>query len=58
MGGARDAVLYTASASYPRAFPLMKLIGFSPIVTAQVQTVLRNQPYGPQNRTVAVGQCA
>ena len=57
MGSARDAVLYTVTVSYPRVFPVMKLLGFSPTVTARSRTVLRNQPYGPQNRTVAVGNC-
>lgn len=58
MGSARDAVLYTVTMSYPRAFPLMHLLGFPETVTAQTQTVLRNQPYATQDRTVKVGQCA
>jgi Flp pilus assembly protein TadG len=57
MGGARDAVLYTVTVTYPRAFPVMKLLGFSPIVTARSRTILRNQPYGPQNRAAGVGNC-
>ena len=57
MGGARDAVLYTVTVSYPRAFPLMHLLGLPDQVTSQTQTVLRNQPYGSQDRTVKVGQC-
>ena len=57
MGGARDAVLYTVTVSYPRAFPMMKLLGFDPTVTAQSRTVLRNQPYGPQNRAAPIGSC-
>jgi hypothetical protein len=57
MGGARDAVLYTVTITYPRAFPLMHLIGVPATVTAQTQTVLRNQPYGTQNRAVTVGKC-
>src|SRR5688572_3113182 len=56
-GGARDAVLYTVTVTYPRAFPVMKLLGFSPTVTARTRTVLRNQPYGPQNQAAAVGNC-
>ena len=58
MGGARDAVLYTVTVSYPRAFPLMHLLGLPNTVTSKSTTVLRNQPYGPQNRTVSVGKCA
>ena len=57
MGGARDAVLYTVNVSYPRAFPVMRLLGFSPTVTARSRTVLRNQPYGPQNKAATVGNC-
>jgi Flp pilus assembly pilin Flp len=57
MGGARDAVLYTIKVSYPRAFPLMHLLGLPDTVTSQTQTVLRNQPYGTRNQTVSVGQC-
>jgi hypothetical protein len=57
MGGARDAVLYTATLSYPRAFPLMGLLGFDNTVTARARTVLRNQPYGNQDVTVAIGHC-
>ena len=58
MGGARDAVLYTVTVSYPRMFPLMKLLGFDGTVTSSARTVLRNQPYGLQNTAVTVGTCA
>ena len=58
MGGARDAVLYTVTVSYPRAFPLMHLLGLPDRVISKSQTVLRNQPYGAQNKTVTVGQCS
>jgi hypothetical protein len=44
MGGARDAVLYTVTVTYPRAFPFMSLLGWDRNVTAKSQTVLRNQP--------------
>ena len=57
MGGARDAVLYTVTVSYPRAFPVMGLLGFSETVTTQSRTVLRNQPFGEQDQTVDVGSC-
>ncbi len=58
MGSARDAVLYTVTISYPRAFPLMHLIGLPETVTSRSRTVLRNQPYGTQNQAVSVGQCS
>jgi Flp pilus assembly protein TadG len=57
MGGARDAVLYTVTASYPRVFPLMHLLGLPTTVTNRTQTVLRNQPYGNQDTTVTIGHC-
>jgi len=57
LGGARDAVLYTVTVTYPRAFPLMKMLGFDENVTARARTVLRNQPFGEQDRTVSVGNC-
>jgi Flp pilus assembly protein TadG len=56
-GGARDAVLYDVTVTYPRAFPVMGLLGFSKTVTAKARTVLRNQPYGPRNTPAAVGSC-
>jgi hypothetical protein len=58
MGGARVAVLYTVTVSYPRVFPLMHLLGLPETVTSKSQTVLRNQPYGTQNQAVSLGQCA
>lgn len=47
-GGAKDMVVYTASVSYPRLFPLNKLIGLSNTVNLKATTVLENQPYGDQ----------
>lgn len=53
-GGARDAVLYTVKVSYPHAFPIGDLIGFSGEENMQTSTVLRNQPYSDQNTPPAV----
>jgi len=47
-GGAKDAVLYTASISYARFFPMYNLIGGSRTTKVTASTVLRNQPYGDQ----------
>ncbi len=47
-GGAKDATLYTVTASYPRMFPLYNLVGGSRTTTITASTVLRNQPYGDQ----------
>lgn len=47
-GGAKDAVLYRGSVSFPRLFPMAGLLGWSPIVTVSGATVLTNQPYTSQ----------
>lgn len=58
MGGARDAVLYEATISYPRAFPLAAFIGISPYHSTTAATVLRNQPFDAnQNSAPAIGNC-
>ncbi|WP_295634254.1 TadE family protein [Novosphingobium sp.] len=48
LGGARDAVLYTATMTFPRAFPIAGFINIPTNVTVNGSTVLRNQPYGLQ----------
>jgi Flp pilus assembly protein TadG len=55
-GGASDAVLYTATVTYPRFFPLNNFIGGSSTTTVRAQTILRNQPYGDQG-VPAVRNC-
>ena len=57
VGGARDAVLYTATVEWPRLFPVAGLIGMSENMTLEASTVLRNQPYDQQNRNVETGNC-
>lgn len=57
IGGARDAVLYTATVEYRRLFPMAGLVGMDEMVTLEQSTVLRNQPYDKQNRQVTVGNC-
>lgn len=47
-GGARDNVVYTVDVSYPRMFPLDKMIGGSGTTRISATTVLSNQPYGNQ----------
>ena len=58
MGGARDAVLYTVTVRYPRAFPIANLIGLPSYFETRAQTVLRNQPYGDQTTKVTVKNCS
>lgn len=57
LGGARDAVLYSATMSYPRAFPMAALVGLSSTVSTTATTVLRNQPFKLQEASTKVGNC-
>ena len=58
LGGARDAVLYTATASFDRVFPLHGFIDLPKEITIEAATVLRNQPYDSQTERVPeVGFC-
>ena len=58
-GGAKDRTLYTASVSYPRFFPLWKMIGGSNVTKISASTILENQPYTDQSSYAAptVGHC-
>ena len=58
LGGARDAVLYSVNVTYPRLFPVAKLIGLPEDYSMTSNTVLRNQPYGLQTITAPeTGNC-
>ena len=57
IGGARDAVLYTAIVKYDRLFPMYGLAGLPQEVEIRASTVLRNQPYDVQDTTVTTGNC-
>ena len=48
VGGASDVAQYTITISYPRVFPVAKLLGWSGQGTATAQTLLKNQPYAAQ----------
>ncbi|WCM28729.1 tight adherence protein TadE [Sphingomonas sp. QA11] len=47
-GGAKDKTVYTVAMSYPRYFPLYRVIGGSNTTKITASTVLANQPYGDQ----------
>lgn len=47
-GGAKDKTVYTVAMSYPRYFPLYRIIGGSNTTKVTASTVLANQPYGDQ----------
>jgi Flp pilus assembly protein TadG len=58
IGGARDVVVYQATVTYPRLFPLFTMIGMSQNITLTSATVLRNQPFAQQAaRTTTVRNC-
>jgi len=58
IGGARDAVLYTAVVTYPRLFPLDAFVpGVNANAKVRASSVLRNQPYDAQSTQVTVGNC-
>ncbi|MFO6447366.1 TadE/TadG family type IV pilus assembly protein [Erythrobacter sp. NE805] len=52
IGGARDVVVYQATVTYPRIFPLFTMIGLSQNVTLTASTTLRNQPFDEQNKRI------
>ncbi|WP_254049786.1 TadE/TadG family type IV pilus assembly protein [Novosphingobium sp. TH158] len=56
-GGAKDAVLYTVTVTYPRPLAVAKLLGFSNDITLKTETVLRNQPYTTQDMTKVNRKC-
>lgn len=58
LGGARDAILFTATVTYDRLFPMAELIGLPDQVTLTGSTVLRNQPFDIQDRTIPTGNCS
>ncbi len=48
-GGAKDAVVYKVTMTYPRILPMPKFLGTGATTTKLVATtVLKNQPYGDQ----------
>ena len=58
VGGARDAVLYSVTASNPRVFPFHNFVGLPAQIVVDGSTVLRNQPFDEQaNRSPELGSC-
>jgi len=56
-GTSDDIVVYTASVSFPRLFPMYGLLGWSPNQTISASTTLRNQPYGTQATYTVTARC-
>ena len=51
-GGANDVTRYRITISYPRIFPVMGFFGASERQEIRASTLLKNQPYARQVRTV------
>ncbi len=47
-GGAKDIVIIKFKVSYPRLFPMAKLLGLPANVELESNSILANQPYGEQ----------
>jgi hypothetical protein len=56
-GGANDVTLYSMQITYPRLFPVAKLLGVTATQTIAVQTLLKNQPYATQAAATATRLC-
>ncbi|NKJ00010.1 TadE/TadG family type IV pilus assembly protein [Novosphingobium sp. SG707] len=56
-GGAGDTVLYTASITYTRLFPLGLWLGWGKTATLSASTILKNQPWAMQTTTAAATVC-
>jgi Flp pilus assembly protein TadG len=54
MGNSEDVVNYEITITYPRLFPLTKIMGLPATETVKSSTVLRNQPYGARATAVTV----
>ncbi len=57
-GGANDVTLYSMAITYPRLFPMARLMGWSANQTITAQTLIKNQPYATQSVTTVQQQCA
>jgi len=57
MGGARDAVLYKVSVTYPRPFAVASLLGWPSTFTMNATTVLANQPWDNLAKTATIRKC-
>ena len=56
-GGAQDVVAIRAELSYPRAFPLWRMLGQPQTAQMEASTFLRNQPFSAQMQRVGVRIC-
>lgn len=57
VGGASDVAQYSISVTYPRVFPVAKLLGWGANATITAQTLLKNQPYAAQSTSTPATIC-
>lgn len=57
VGGASDVAQYSISVTYPRVFPVAKLLGWGASATITAQTLLKNQPYAAQSTSTPATIC-
>jgi len=57
-GGASAVTLYTMTATYPRLFPVARLIGLPATQTISATALLKNQPYATQTLNANVSICS
>lgn len=57
VGGASDVAQYTINVTYPRVFPVAKLLGWGANATMTAQTLLKNQPYAAQSTSTILTIC-
>jgi len=57
-GGAEDVTQYTMTVTYPRLFPVARLMGWPSTMSIASTTLLKNQPYDSQKVQVSTnGSC-
>ena len=56
-GGAGSIALYTIRITYPRLFPVARLIGWTSVATISATTLLKNQPYATQTTNTPTTVC-
>ncbi len=56
-GGASDVTVYSINISYPRLFPVFKMIGLPSIAALTATTTLKNQPWATQSVTASKQVC-
>lgn len=57
VGGASDIAQYSINVTYPRIFPVAKLLGWGANATITAQTLLKNQPYAAQSTPTILTIC-